>query len=60
MTALIIAIYAAAVATLALAIAVGASFKAAAAQADVEGIADHVFPPVPDLARDLRRQDMAQ
>lgn len=60
MTALIIAIYGAAVATLALAIAIGASFKAADAERDIQGISDEIWPPHPVLASDLRREDLAQ
>jgi len=60
MTALIIAIYAAAVATLALMIAVGTSFKATRTEDELTGIADHLWPRSSDLAADLRREDLRQ
>lgn len=55
-----IAIYGAAIATLALAIAMGASFKAYSAQRDVQSMVDHLMPPSIDFSSALRRQDLAQ
>lgn len=60
MTVLIIAIYAAAVATVALMVAIGTSFKATRTEDELSHIAGYVFPPSTDLASDLRRQDMLQ